>query len=115
MKKIALIEVCFLFLLLAMIPVIHAQSTQQNATNDPFEWLKNIFTQGISKAEDLGNYLLHQIISFLIYLARIIYVIVGLIGIILWASGLQPHRGKRFVIGAIILAILTEILSMILL
>jgi len=115
MKKLSIYIILIWSLYFVFAPQVYAQTNQQNNTSDPFEWLKNIFTRGFSQAEDLGNYLLHQIIVFLIYLARVIYVIVGLVGIILWASGLQPHKGKRFVIGAVILAIVTEVLSKILL
>jgi len=49
-----------------------------------------------------------------LFLARIVYIVVGIIGVILWFSGLQPYKGRRYVIGAGILALAVEILNMIL-
>jgi uncharacterized membrane protein YuzA (DUF378 family) len=50
----------------------------------------------------------------LLFLARIVYIVVALIGVILWFSGLQPYKGKRYTIGAGILAMAVEILNMVL-
>jgi hypothetical protein len=109
--KSLLLCVLFISFILLSIPAIYGQNSYNNTTQDPFEWLKNLFNQGFNQAQDFGNYLLHEIVNFLIFLGRIIYIIVGLVGLILWASGLQPHKGKRFVIGAVLLAIIIEVLS----
>ncbi len=87
---------------------------ETNNTLDPFQWLKNIFDKGMTAIEDFGNYLLKRIITFLLFFSRFLYIIVAVVGSILWLSGLQPHRGRRFVIGAVLLAIVTELLSKIL-
>ncbi len=47
----------------------------------------------------------------LISLARILYLVLGLAGSIAWFSGFSPYKGRKMVIGALILAILTEIIT----
>ena len=85
-----------------------------NSTNDPFEWLKNIFDKGISTVENLGSYFLVKIIELLLFISRIVYISVGIIGAILWLSHIQPLKGRRMVIGSLFLALVTEFLKVIL-
>lgn len=82
--------------------------------NDPFEWIKNIFDKGLNAIEELGTYLIMKFVQFLLFIARLVYILVGVVGVILWFSGIQPHKGRRFVIGALFLAAATEILRIIL-
>jgi len=106
-----------LYLMIILLVVINININvfaSTNSTSDPFEWLKKIFDKGINTVQDLGSYLLHQAIKLLLFLARIVYIVVGIIGVILWFSGLQPYKGRRYVIGAGILALAVEILNMIL-
>ena len=42
---------------------------------------------------------------------RIAYIVLAALGIFLWASGIESYRGKKLIIGAIILAIAVEYLS----
>ncbi len=102
-------------LLLALVilePLMIVDDT--NSTLDPFQWLKNIFDKGIAAIEELGSYFLGRLVKFLLFFSRMIYAVVIIIGLILWLSGLQPHKGRRFVIGSIFLAIIVEFLSIIL-
>jgi len=99
-----------LFLILASLLLI----SEANSTNDPFTWLKNIFDKGISYVENFGSYLLIKIIEFLLFASRIVYITVGILGAILWLSHIQPNRGRRMVIGALVLALVTELLKAIL-
>jgi cytochrome b subunit of formate dehydrogenase len=107
-------KLLFILILLVNISTNISVFASTNSTSDPFEWLKNLFDKGVSTVQDLGSYLLHQAIKLLLFLARIVYIVVALIGVILWFSGLQPYKGKRYTIGAGILAIAVEILNMVL-
>ncbi|HLI45964.1 MAG TPA: hypothetical protein VKU94_02085 [Geobacterales bacterium] len=91
-----------------------AMAIDSNSTNDPFEWLKSIFDKGITSVENLGSYLLIKIVELLLFISRIVYISVGIIGAILWLSHLQPLKGRRMVIGALFLALVTEFLKVIL-
>jgi len=42
---------------------------------------------------------------------RVAYVVLAAIGVFLWATGMESYRGKKLIIGAIILAIAVEYLS----
>jgi len=105
-KKLFLL---FLLIIIAYPKLIYA--LEQTSNEDPFDWLKNIFNKGLQTVEDLGNYLLNRLIKTLLFIGRIIYIIVAIVGLILWFSGLQPHKGKRFTYGAAILAIVVEMLA----
>jgi len=88
--------------------------TNSNNTSDPFEWLKNIFDKGITAIEEFGSYLLMKIIEILLFVSRIVYITIGILGTVLWLSHLQPVKGRRMVIGALFLALITELLKAIL-
>ena len=42
---------------------------------------------------------------------RVAYIVLAAIGVFLWASGIESYRGRKLIIGAIILAIAVEYLS----
>jgi len=76
--------------------------------------LKNLFDKGVNAVQDLGGYFLQKVIKLLLFIARIVYIVIAIVGVTLWFSGIQPYKGKRYTIGAGILAIAVEILNMIL-
>lgn len=50
------------------------------------------------------------IVSFMKYAVKTIYFAVGLAGFVMWASGISRYTGKKLIIGAIAMAIVSEIL-----
>lgn len=50
------------------------------------------------------------IVGFMKYAVKTIYFAVGLAGFVMWASGFSRYTGKRLIIGAVAMAIVSEIL-----
>lgn len=111
----SMISFSLLFLLITLSNFLLYQQNEGNQTEDPFSWLKNIFERGIKTAEDFGSYILEKLIKMLLFVARIVYIILAIVGLILWLSGLQPFKGRRYTFGAVALAIAVEILTFMLL
>ena len=49
-------------------------------------------------------------LEFLKYAIKATYFTVGLVGFVMWASGISRYSGKRLVIGAIAMALASEII-----
>lgn len=47
----------------------------------------------------------------LVNVMRVVYIVLAAIGILLWAAGIEPYKGRKLIIGAIVLAIAVEYLS----
>jgi len=52
-----------------------------------------------------------KVFSTVLTIMRVAYFVLGAIGVFLWASGIESYRGRKLIIGAIILAIAVEYLS----
>lgn len=50
------------------------------------------------------------IVGFMKHAVKTIYFAVGLAGFVMWASGFSRYTGKRLIIGAVAMAIVSEIL-----
>ncbi|MEJ5292039.1 MAG: hypothetical protein WHS82_00365 [Candidatus Methanosuratincola sp.] len=50
------------------------------------------------------------IVSFMKYAVKTLYFAVGLAGFVMWASGFSRYTGKKLIIGAIAMAIVSEML-----
>lgn len=50
------------------------------------------------------------IVGFMKYVVKTIYFAVGLLGFVMWASGFSRYTGKKLIIGAVAMAIVSEIL-----
>lgn len=66
------------------------------------EWL-NFFKVNLDWFSD-------TLLSFMKYVVKTLYFIVGLAGFVMWASGFSRYTGKKLVIGAIAMAFVSEIL-----
>lgn len=47
----------------------------------------------------------------LVNVMRVVYIVLAAIGVLLWAAGIEPYKGRKLIIGAIVLAIAVEYLS----
>ena len=79
-----------------------------NSTMDAFRWLKATIEGVMDNGFKLMQYLLIKAFYMLLTLARILYMVVGLAGFVSWFTGYSPYRGRRMVIGALLLALVTE-------
>lgn len=50
------------------------------------------------------------IVEFMKHALKTIYFVVGMAGFVMWASGFSRYTGKKLIIGAIAMAIFSEIL-----
>ncbi len=70
----------------------------------------DMIDEAFGRAEAMFNHLVAKFFEFSKVLIRGVYALLFLIGIIYWATGLNPHRGRQMIIGAVILAIVAELL-----
>lgn len=49
-------------------------------------------------------------LEFMRYAIKTVYFLIGLAGFIMWATGISRYTGKKLVIGALLMAIVSEIL-----
>ena len=63
----------------------------------------------LSGVQDLFLFVIRRGLEALITVARASYVALGLLGLVLWSTGISPYRGRHLVVGAIVLAIIAEV------
>lgn len=105
-----------LVLALSTYNIAYAQE-HRNAVNETMTSLFNNFLDGIKTSIDkfltstqsAFIYLIHRGLEVLITIARASYIALGLLGLVLWATGISPYRGRHLIVGSIILAIVSEV------
>ncbi|RLE66653.1 MAG: hypothetical protein DRJ38_01045 [Thermoprotei archaeon] len=65
----------------------------------------------ISEVETVIVNGLKRMLVAIIKIARIAYLLMGIAGVLMWASGYAVGRGKQLIVGAIVIAVLLEALS----
>jgi len=65
----------------------------------------------ISEVETIIVSGLKRVLTAVIKIAKVTYIVMGIAGVLMWASGYAVSRGKQLIIGAIIIAVLLEALS----
>jgi len=108
----------FIALILALFTynIAYAQENR-NAVNETMTSLFNNFLDGVKTSIDkfltsiqsAFIYLIHRGLEVLITIARASYIALGLLGLVLWATGISPYRGRHLIVGSIILAIVSEV------
>lgn len=63
-------------------------------------WIKGFF--------DALKHVLTLILSLSMDIARIVYMLMLLVGVILWATGIWKYQGRQLIIGGILVAIFAE-------
>lgn len=71
----------------------------------------NIIDQLITNIQRDIIYTLIKLFNTALNIMRVAYIVLAAIGIFLWASGIESYRGRKLIIGSIILAIAVEYLS----
>jgi hypothetical protein len=113
------LEIFLVMLIVLTTPVItHAQSSNINAATSNITSTINNFMNSITNGtEDVINTALANLVSFTNFLKNAVYnasqvlaLLFGIIGGFLWLSGISPYRGRRLVISAILLALLSLII-----
>ncbi|MDI9643595.1 MAG: hypothetical protein QFX35_00035 [Candidatus Verstraetearchaeota archaeon] len=49
-------------------------------------------------------------LEFMKYAIKTVYFVIGLAGFVMWASGISRYTGKKLMIGAVMMAIVSELL-----
>jgi len=71
----------------------------------------NTINDLVNKIEYIIKYALNRVIALVIDVARIAYVLLAVLGFLLWASGYSTYTGRKMLIGAVLLAIIVELLG----
>jgi len=61
--------------------------------------------------EEVASYTLRGLLELLISLARIAYIVMAIAGLIMWATGFSIYSGRKFLIGALVLALIVELMK----
>ena len=94
--------------------VARAQEASVNQTltsmyDDIISGIERSIDKFMSGVQELFLYAIHRGLEVLITIARASYVALGLFGLVLWATGVSPYRGRHLIVGAIVLAIIAEV------
>ncbi|RLF15134.1 MAG: hypothetical protein DRJ97_04775 [Thermoprotei archaeon] len=79
------------------------------------EAIKEVVDSVLKVIQDSTIYFASRLLELVITIARAFYLVVGLIGLFLWASHISPYRGRGMVLGALLMAIVAEVAARILL
>ena len=94
--------------------VARAQETSVNQTltsmyDNIISGIERSIDRFMTGVQELFLYAIHRGLEVLITIARASYVALGLFGLVLWATGISPYRGRHLIVGAIVLAIIAEV------
>ncbi|MBC7112815.1 MAG: hypothetical protein H5T34_02155 [Candidatus Methanomethyliales bacterium] len=98
---ILVVPILFLFLCV-FVSSVSAESVQEKFQNTINSWMQ-FFETNLEWFSLTLN-------EFLKRVMKITYFTIGLAGFILWASGFSKYTGRRLMIGALIMALVVEIL-----
>lgn len=115
-SKALLAVILLSFTLLLNQRVVHAQNATINETltsmyDNLLSGVKALVDKFLIGIQETLVYVLHKGVEVLITVARASYVALGLLGLVLWATGISPYRGRHLIVGSIILAIIAEVAS----
>ncbi|MCD6459006.1 MAG: hypothetical protein B6U95_00725 [Thermofilum sp. ex4484_82] len=99
MKIISAAGIACIFILL-FASIVYAQPAESEIIEEIIASFEEIVISG-----------LNRLLTAIINIARAIYILLGIAGVILWATGFNPGRGKQLIIGAIVIAVLLEMLT----
>ncbi len=88
---------------------VDVNQTLKSMYEDIVSGVKRSIDRFIAGAQELLLYAIRRGLEALIMIARASYVALGLLGLVLWATGISPYRGRHLIVGAIVLAIIAEV------
>jgi len=102
--------------LLLGLGVVQAQEANVNRTltsiyDNIISGVERSIDKFMTGVQELFIYTIHRGLEVLITIARASYVALGLLGLVLWATGVSPFRGRHLLVGAVVLAIMAEVAS----
>jgi type IV secretory pathway TrbL component len=82
---------------------------QANSTNQVQEQFQNTIGNWLNFFQTNINWLSAAFINFLKNVIKAIYFTLGIIGFVMWSTGISKYSGRRLLIGAIALALVSQI------
>lgn len=105
--RAVVVAVLFLFAVsLAVAPVL----SQANSTDDLQEKFQGAIGGWLSFFESNVSWISASLLDFMKHIIKVTYFTIGVLGFVLWSSGISRFSGKRLLLGAIALALVSEIL-----
>jgi len=83
---------------------------QANSTGDLQERFQSAIGNWLGFFETNVNWISASLLDFLKHVIKATYFTIGVLGFVLWASGLSKFTGKRLLLGAVALALVAEVL-----
>jgi len=103
----AIFAVLFLLVFsLAVAPVL----AQTNSTDDLLEKFQGTIGNWLNFFEVNVSWISASLLDFMKHVIKATYFTIGVLGFALWASGISRFSGKRLLMGAVALALISEIL-----
>lgn len=97
------------FALLFMMITAGSVRAQTNSTDQVQEKFQSAIQNWLSFFETNINWLSTAFLGFLKDVIRATYFTLGLAGFVLWSTGISKYSGRKLLIGAIALALISEI------
>jgi hypothetical protein len=91
---------------LAVTPVL----AQTNSTDDLLEKFQGTIGNWLNFFEVNVSWISTSFLDFMKHVIKATYFTIGVLGFVLWASGISRFSGKRLLLGAVALALISEIL-----
>jgi len=111
MNKAEALLAAILILSQVLIVIGGIPKSKKNESIAPSTNFLELFDKILSDIENILQQAVNRVMKFIISVIRTIYVLMAVIGIILWVTHWNPSRGKHLILGAIILMLLAEYLS----
>lgn len=105
--RAVVLAVLFLFALSLAVPPVLAQP---NSTGDLLEKFQGALGSWLNFFEINVNWISASLLDFMKHAIKATYFTIGVLGFVLWASGVSRFSGKRLLMGAVALALVSEIL-----
>jgi hypothetical protein len=83
---------------------------QTNSTDDLLEKFQGAIGSWLNFFEVNVSWISASLLDFMKYAIKATYFTIGVLGFVLWASGISRFSGKRLLMGAVALALISEIL-----
>jgi len=111
---IASLVALMLALSFSSLGVVRSQEIDVNQTltsmyDNVMSGAKATISKFLAGVQELFLFIVHKGLEVLITIARASYFALGLLGLVLWATGISPYRGRHLIVGAIVLAIIAEV------
>jgi hypothetical protein len=106
LKAVVFAVISLFVLSLAVAPVL----AQDSSTDDLLEKFQGTIGNWLSFFEINVSWISASLLDFMKHVIKATYFTIGVLGFVLWASGISKFSGKRLLMGAIALALVSEVL-----